>query len=279
MNRPLRIELDSSLYHVTARGDRRDQIYRTDSDRMTWLSLLGDTCARFNFSVRAYCLMSNHYHVLLETANGALGRGMRHLNGNYARYFNRAHGHVGHLFQGRYKAILCQSELYLIELSRYIELNPVRARMVALPNEWLWSSYLAKIGIVDPPAWLNSDVVLASFGSDESTARQGYADFVHAGIGRPSPLAAVRHQLILGDEEFRGTIIGLEPKGNALEIKRVQRRALALPLQEYFAQYSNPKEAMARAYFSLGYSMPEIAHFAKVSVRTVSRAVNAFTTN
>ncbi len=278
MNRPLRIELENSLYHVTARGDRRDNIFRSDSDRMTWLSLLGETCERFNFVVRAYCLMSNHYHILLETIDGQLGRGMRHLNGNYARYFNRTHSHVGHLFQGRYKAILCQSDLYLTELSRYIELNPVRARMVARPIDWLWSSYRAKLGIVDSPPWLCFDTILCNFGSDQLCARQAYADFVHAGIGGGSPLATVRNQLVLGDDAFRSTLIGIEPVGNALEIKRVQRRALARPLQAYFAQFRDPKEAMAQAYLSLGYSMPEIALYARVSVKTVSRAVHAFAT-
>jgi putative transposase len=276
MNRPLRIELDNSLYHVTARGDRRDKIFRSESDRLTWLSLLGETCERFNFEVRAYCQMTNHYHILLETVNGELSRGMRHLNGTYARYFNRAHGHVGHLFQGRYKAILCQTELYLQELSRYIELNPVRAKMVALPVDWPWSSYRAKMGIVDSPGWLRSDAVLAHFGGNHVNAREAYAEFVLAGIGRASPLGAVRNQLVLGDENFQAAIVGTCPSGNALEIKRVHRRAVALPLHEYFAQYRDPKEAMALAYFSLGYSMPEIANFAKVSVKTVSRAINAF---
>ncbi len=277
MNRPLRIELDNSLYHVTARGDRRDKIFRSDGDRLTWLSLLGETCERFNFSVRAYCQMTNHYHLLLETVNGELARGMRHLNGTYARYFNRTHGHVGHLFQGRYKAILCQTELYLQELSRYIELNPVRAKMVALPGDWRWSSYLAKMGMVHSPSWLHAETVLVHFGTNQLMARQAYADFVHAGIGRPSPLAAVRNQLILGDENFQAAVIGTKPAGIALEIARVQRRAIALPLSEYFAQYRDPKEAMARAYLSLGYSMQEIADFARVSVKTVSRALNAFT--
>jgi len=279
MNRPLRIELDNSLHHVTARGDRRDIIFRSDNDRLTWLSLLGETCDRFNFTIRAYCQMTNHYHLLLETANGELARGMRHLNGIYARYFNRTHGHVGHLFQGRYKAILCQTDLYLQELSRYIELNPVRARMVALPGDWPWSSYRATLGLVDAPGWLQTDAVLAHFGSDQLIARQAYADFVHAGIDGPSPLSLVRNQLVLGDENFQAAIIGAAVTGNAFEIKRVQRRALALPLHEYFAQFRNSKEAMARAYFSLGYSMQEIADFARVSVKTVSRAVQAFATD
>ena len=274
MNRPLRIELDNSLYHLTARGDRRGLIYRSDNDRLTWLSILGETCERFGFSVRAYCLMGNHFHILLETDYGQLGRGMCHLNGKYSRYFNRTHGLVGHVLQGRYKAILCQSELYEDELSRYIELNPVRAHMVLHPIDWLWSSYGAKMGLVDPPPWLHTDVVLARFGNDQVEAREAYQQFVLAGIGGKSPLAAVSNNLILGDEDFQASIVGQHIEGNPFEINRIQRRAVTQPLKEYFAAYRNPKEAMARAYFSLGYSMAEIALYAGVSVKTVSRAVD-----
>lgn len=275
MNRPLRIEFENALYHVTARGDRQDCIFRSDNDRNAWLTALGETCQRFNFLVRAYCQMTNHYHLLLETVDGELARGMRHLNGNYARYFNRAHGLVGHVFQGRYKAILCERETHLLELSRYIELNPVRARMVALPTEWPWSSFRATIGLVEAPIWLHSDTLLLGFGSNHLDARLSYKEFVTAGIGGVSPLAKVSNDMLLGDDEFRESIVGVEPAGNLKEIKRSQRRAMALPLREYFATYRDPKEAMARAYFSLVYSMPEIAQHARVSVKTVSRAVAA----
>ncbi|WP_229219925.1 transposase [Rugamonas fusca] len=276
MNRPLRIEFEHALYHVTARGDRQDYIFRSDNDRLTWLALLGQTCARFNFVVRAYCQMSNHYHLLLETVHGELARGMRHLNGNYSRYFNRAHDLVGHVFQGRYKAILCQRDTYLLELSRYIELNPVRARMVELPVDWPWSSYQSTIGLVDAPIWLRSDSVLRRFGSNVRDARLSYQAFVAAGIGGISPLAKVSNEMLLGDDQFRASIIGVEPTGNPKEIKRGQRRAVARSLPEYFATYRDPKEAMARAYLSLDFTMPEIARHARVSVKTVSRAVAAF---
>jgi REP element-mobilizing transposase RayT len=276
MNRPLRIELDNALYHVTARGDRRDSIFRSDSDRLVWLSILGETCERFNFVIRSYCQMTNHYHLLLETREGELARGMRQLNGNYSRYFNRTHGLVGHVFQGRYKAILCQTEPYLLELARYIELNPVRARVVAFPVEWPWSSYRATIGLADSPRWQGSEPVLMRFGSNRSDAQQTYKEFVAAGIGGISPLARVADEMVLGDEAFRARVVGVEPAGNLQEIKRNQRRAIAGPLQDYFAVFSDPREAMARAYLSLGYSMPEIAMYARVSVKTVSRAVAAF---
>nr|MBS0021332.1 transposase [Gammaproteobacteria bacterium] len=120
MARPLRLEYAGALYHVTSRGDRREAIYRDDHDREAWLERLATVCQRFNWVVQAYCQMVNHYHLLVETVDGHLARGMRQLNGHYTQRFNRRHGVVGHLYQGRYKAILVQREAYLLELSRYV---------------------------------------------------------------------------------------------------------------------------------------------------------------
>jgi REP element-mobilizing transposase RayT len=130
MARPLRIEFAGALYHVTARGDRQENIFVTDADRISFLEILKQVVERFNWLVHAYCLMDNHYHLLVETPDGNLGQGMRQLNGVFTQTSNRNHNRVGHVFQGRYKAILIQKDSYLLELSRYIVLNPVRARMV-----------------------------------------------------------------------------------------------------------------------------------------------------
>ena len=130
MARPLRIELSGGLYHVTSRGDRREDIYFSEADREAWLALFAQVCARFNWICHAYCLMTNHYHLIIETPEGNLANGMRQLNGVYTQIVNRAHGRVGHVFQGRYKAILVDKESYLLELVRYVVLNPVRAGMV-----------------------------------------------------------------------------------------------------------------------------------------------------
>jgi putative transposase len=119
MARPLRIEFPGGLYHVTSRGDRREEIYLDDADRTNWLALFGHVCKRFNWVCHAYCLMDNHYHIVVETAEGNLSRGMRQLNGVYTQTFNRAHNRVGHVYQGRYKAILVEKESYLLELTRY----------------------------------------------------------------------------------------------------------------------------------------------------------------
>lgn len=276
MSRPLRIEHSGALYHVTARGDRQGNIYRSDTDRLVWLSILGDTCARFNFVIHAYCQMTNHYHLLVETVDGNLNRGMRHLNGNYSQYFNRTHDLVGHVYQGRYDAILCQRDSYMQELSRYIELNPVRAGMRRLPEEWPWSSYRTKMGMQNSPLWLRPEAVLLYFASNQEEARQAYRQFVLAGVNGPNPLRAVKNQMLLGDEAFCQTVVATNVAGDLFEISRSQRKVLVAPLSEYFRQYRDPKDAMARAYLSLGYTMSEIALFARVSVRTVSRAVKSF---
>ncbi len=276
MSRPLRIEHANACYHVTARGDRRSTIYRTDSDRLTWLALLAETCKRFEFSVLAYCLMGNHFHVVVQTRQGQLSRGMRYLNSNYSQYFNRQHGLVGHVFQGRYHAVLCQENEYLLELLRYTVLNPVRAGLVAHPRHWLWSSFLPMVCAIDSPAWLQRDAMLAKFGTNRESAIGAYEAFVLEGIGQESPFRAVRHQLFLGDEEFCERAARNEFAEPSREINRCQRRAVVLPLADYFADSSNRKDAMAKAYLSHTYSMKEIAQYCKVSVRTVSRAVKAY---
>ena len=143
MVRPLRIEFAGALYHITSRGDRRENIYDSDADRDNFLEVLEKVCQQYNWSVHAYCLMSNHYHLLVETPDGNLSKGMRQLNGVYTQKYNRTNNKVGHVFQGRYKSILVDGDAYLLELSRYIVLNPVRAQMVRVAKDWRWSSYVS----------------------------------------------------------------------------------------------------------------------------------------
>lgn len=273
MTRPLRFEEPGALYHITARGERRQSIFRSDSDRLVWLTLLGEACARFQFVVHAYCQMGNHYHVVLTTTQGRLAQGMRYLNGNYSQYFNRTHKLVGHVFQGRYKAILCQRATYLMELARYVVLNPVRAGMVSHPVLWPWSSYRATSGLEDAPAWLSVDEILALWDSRRLVAEARYEQFVLQGIGAESPLKHVTCQLLLGDETFCQRLARTPVAGDLIEIRRQQRQAVLPPLADFFAGRHNPQLAMAQAYLSLGYSMGEIARYRGVSVKTVSRAV------
>ena len=276
MARPIRIEYAGALYHVTARGDRREDIYLNDGDRSDWLNVLSLTCQRFNWVVYAYCQMNNHYHLLIETVDGNLSKGMRQLNGVYTQRFNKRHDQVGHLFQGRYKAILVQKDSYLLELSRYIVLNPIRARIVKNLNQWAWSSYPATMGTVIEPKWLDTDWLLSQFGKQRKPARGKYHEFIMQGKGLSSPLEDTRHQLILGDDAFVVQFHEVKNVNQLREFSKTQKRTLVMTLAEYENQYVTRSEAMANAYYSGAYTMREIAEYFRTHYMTVSRAVKQF---
>ena len=187
MARPLRIEFPGALYHLTARGNARREIFLEDGDRWMFLSILADLVKRGNWICHGFCLMDNHYHLLIETPDGNLSEGMRQLNGIYTQKFNRNHAKVGHVFQGRFKSIVVDKDAYLLELCRYIVLNPVRAGMVEHPKDYLWSSYRATAGLTKKPDFLTSDWILAQFGDDRKRAKKEYRKFVLAGISEESP--------------------------------------------------------------------------------------------
>jgi putative transposase len=275
MARPLRIELAGGLYHVTARGDRRDAIFLNDGDRRRWLDLLGEVCDRFHWRCHAYCQMTNHYHIVVETPEGNLARGMRQLNGVYTQFINRTHRRVGHVFQGRYKGILVEKDSYLLELARYVVLNPVRARMVADAGEWPWSSYRMMTGQESAPPWLETDWLLGQFGPDRPRAICGYIDFVRAGVGLPSIWEGLRDQIFLGSEPFVERLKQSLPEARDLrEVPRIQRRPLAKPLAHYL-RLPDRRKAMALAYRAGGYTMQQIADAFGVHYATVSRTVRA----
>ena len=184
MARPLRIEFAGALYHITSRGDRREAIYEDDEDREAFLGVLAEVVERYNWICHAFCLMTNHYHLVIETVEGNLSQGMRQLNGVYTQVSNRRHNRVGHLFQGRFKGILVDKDAYLLELSRYVVLNPVRAGMVDTPAQWRWSSYRAMMGQAPVPKWLAVDALLSQFGAVREEVRQHYQHFISDGVGQ-----------------------------------------------------------------------------------------------
>jgi putative transposase len=201
MARPLRIEYAGAHYHVTSRGNERKAIFKDDADRESFLKLLGRAVQDFHLRLHGYVLMSNHYHLLVETPTGGLSRSMRYLNGVYTQTFNLRHGRVGHLFQGRYKAILVERDSYLLELSRYIHLNPWRVKQAQDPFEFCWSSLKAYIGRVAVPRWLTVTEVLSQFGS---RGKSEYRKFISEGMkaGIKSPWDDVKGQAVLGSAEF-----------------------------------------------------------------------------
>jgi len=277
MARPLRLEYPGAIYHVTARGDRRESIYEDDNDRLQWLDILSKACERYNWQVHAYCLMDNHYHVLLETAEGNLSKGMRHLNGVYTQYFNRQHNRVGHVFQGRFKAILVEKEAYLLELSRYVVLNPIRARMIKDMDQWEWSSYRAFIGKAAASDWLETDWLLSHFGRQRKRARERYIDFVRAGIGLPSIWENLRKQVFLGGEAFVDQHqVMISEKMELDDIPALQKRAVSKPLGYYQDKFKDDNLAIKDAFLSGGYTMKDIGeHFGK-HYTTISRIIKKY---
>jgi len=178
MARPPRLQPVGGIFHITARGNRGQEIFTDERDRERFVRLLEEVVARFGWVCHAYCLMSNHFHLLIETPDANLSRGMHRLNFRYAQWFNHQHGFEGHLFQRRFHSVRVESNWHLIELSRYIVLNPVRAGLCADPGDWPWSSYRAVIAAIRPPRFLTVRWLLEQFGSDPSRAAAAFASFV-----------------------------------------------------------------------------------------------------
>jgi len=185
--RPPRIAPARSILHITARGNRRQDIFLDDDDRRWFFLLFEAAVARFSWTCHAYCFMNNHVHLLLEIRDENLSDGMQWLLGRYAQDFNWRHGYDGHLFQGRFKSKTVESNWHLLELSRYIVLNPVRAGLCKTAADWAWSSYRAAVGTIKAPSFLTLDWLLKQFGHTPETRRASYAAFVADGTIRASP--------------------------------------------------------------------------------------------
>jgi putative transposase len=199
MARALRLEYPGAVWHITSRGNNRGDIYLGDEDHLMFLGIFAEAVRRFRWIVHAYTLMNNHFHLVLETPEPTLSRGMKWLNGKYAQWFNKRHQRSGHLFQGRFKGFLVEKESYLQALIRYVALNPVRAGMVKRPEHYQWSSYRATAGCEAAPPWLTTEWALAPFGRDLATQQAGYRQFVDEGAGiTRSPFEDAVGQLFLG---------------------------------------------------------------------------------
>jgi putative transposase len=204
MARALRITYPGAFYHITSRGNERKAVFKSKRDREKFLEYLESATHRYDALIHAYCMMDTHYHLLLETPSGNLSQIMRHINGAYTTYFNVKRDRSGHLFQGRYKAILVDIDEYAKELSRYIHLNPVRAKIVEAPEEYDWSSYKFYIGKQRPAKWLYRDFILGYFGKKVSNAQIGYQRFVNALALQEyvCPLDEVVSSTLLGSADF-----------------------------------------------------------------------------
>lgn len=280
MARPLRIEYSEAVYHITTRGNARNKIFRNDQDREAFLSVLGSVVNRYNWLCHAYCLMDNHYHLMIETPDADLSIGMRQLNGVYTQRYNRKYHKSGHIFQGRFKAILVQKENYLLELCRYVILNPVRAAMVDKPEVWRWSSYRSTAGLAGlkkKPDYLTTDWILSLFGTKRNAAQKQYRAFVREGIHQRSPWNKLQSQIFLGEEGFIQKFKDLlEDKKQVKEIPRQQRFVSRPSLDKIF---SGQKTKVQRdvginvAHLSYGYTLKEISDHLQIHYTTASKAI------
>jgi len=268
MARPLRLQFPHAVYHVTSRGNARQKIYNDAQDREQCLSLLAHVVTRYGWHCHTYCLMDNHYHLVIETPQSNLAQGMRQLNGLYTQAYNRRHHRAGHLFQGRYTAIVVEKDAYLLELCRYVVLNPVRAKMATHPAQWHWSSYRATVGEVTAPEWLTVNWILGQFGVRTQMARERYRQFVAEGLGAPSPWRQLTGQIYLGRERF---VAQHQPNAVIREIPRQQTQAIRPVLQTLLAGRRGWRQGLMTAYRRYGYRLQEIANHAGVHYSTVSR--------
>ena len=281
MARPLRIEFPGAVYHVTSRGHQREAIFVDDTDRSAFLALLGRMLERLDAQVLAYCLMGDHYHLVLYTRRANLSLLMRQLNGVYTQDFNRRHGKAGHLFQGRFKAILVDSEAYLPELCRYVDLNPVRAGVVELPGDWPWSSYLAHSGQQPSPHWLDTPGLHRFIlGRDVRTARDHRAAALrYAKWAAAAPTVrlwdeGLRQQIYLGGEAFVARMQALASGPSARDTDTPKtRRVTARAFADWLRSCGSVDEALYRGHREGGLTLTAMARELDRTVSWASKAV------
>lgn len=277
MARPLRIEFPGAIYHITSRGNEKKQIFFDDGDRKIFLEILADVNDKYNWICHAYCIMNNHYHLVIETVDGNLSRGMRQLNGVFTQSINKKYNKTGHVFQGRYKAILVQKESYLLELARYVVLNPVRAKIADNPKEWKWSSFRSTAGFEKPHQCLTIDWILGQFGSTNRLAMEKYVAFVKDGIKSKPILKEVRNQVLLGSDDFVNELIDqLNKNKDVKEIPRNQRHIGRPSLDNLFNEDMLKDKRNANIYEAFqkyAYSQKEIADHLGMHYSTVSRLI------
>ena len=281
MARSMRIEFPGAVYHVTSRGDRREAIFDDDQDAQRFMAVLGQATDRFGARLLAYCLMTNHYHLVLVTPTGGLALHMRHINGVYAQSYNQRHGLTGHLFQSRYKAILVDRDAYLMALCRYVELNPVRAGLAAAASNWAWSSYAAHVGAAEAPLWLDVASLHAyvlgrpvTTAADHIEAARAYAELVAAAPEEPLWPACLHQQIYLGDADFVARMQALaDPeRAQSKQIPHLQRSA-PLTLIDWLASCPTREEALLMANRKSGISMTALAAELGVSTARVSQLI------
>lgn len=273
MARPLRLEYEGAVYHITSRGNARESIFLDEGDRARFLEVLADVVDRYDWICHAYCLMTNHYHLLIETPDAGLSQGMQLLNGVYTQWFNRRHDRVGHLLQGRFKAILVEKESQLLELVRYVVLNPVRAKMVRSVRNWPWSSYRATAGQTEVPEFLTVDWVLSQFDPDRERAVRAYRRFIRQGRGI-NVWDELRAGALLGTDGFVDQLRPLlKEKPLDPEYRKRERFAARPSLEELFRDVSDKVTRNERIYQAVRvhhYTLREVGDYVGLLYSTIS---------
>ena len=274
MTRPLRIIYPGAIYHITVRGNRKQDIFLDNTDRKIFLQTLTSVIKSYHWICHAYCLMNNHYHLIIETPETNLSSGMRDLNGIYTQRFNKRHNTTGHVFQGRFKAFVVEKESYLLEVSRYVVLNPVRSGLVMSPEKWPWSNFCFTSGLKKSPPWLTINWTLDYFSSQLSKAYKMYRTFVMEGLEREMPKMRKEDGIVLGSPQFVHEVWRIAKKSSEKkEVSRAEKIIGRPSLEELFRDIRGIEERNSAIRFArecCGYSGSTIAHFLHLSPTTVS---------
>ncbi len=287
MARQLRIEYRGAYYHVKSRGNQKQPLFFSDDDRYFFLACLEDAHTKFGAVIHVYCLMTNHYHLLLETPRGRLSRIMHLINTRYSIYLNTKYERCGHPFQGRFKATLVEAERYARELFRYIHLNPVRAGMVSLPQNYEWSSFPEYLGSRKAPRWMETAFILSLFGSPPDAARDLCRDFVISAVGLDlkNPLSEAASSAILGSHAFieeikKDHIMNAldKPDPEVPDLGKLASRPGLARIRDEVGGYLGAKNKYARhaaifiAHRNTDYTLGQIGEFFEIGPSGISSA-------
>ncbi len=267
MARSLRIELPGAVYFIITKGNALQNVFLKPEDAEAWLEIFENVCGRFGWVCYSYCLMGNYYMIVVETPNPNLSRGMRQLNGIYTQKFNREHNRVGHIFQGRYKAVLVQKNKYLTDLIKYILFRPVKSGFVSSPYQFKWSSCKYLFDREECPYWFSKDYVESLFDDFKS-------EFSAITDSEENVLEQVRKQIFLGDEDFITEMLNhIDNKKDMREIPKIQR---SVPIQQYVDSSNSREAAISKAYLSGDYTLKQLADYFSLHYSTLSRIVKEY---
>ena len=279
MSRPVRIEFPGATYHITSRSNIGRTLFLASEDRAIFLNILENVIRRFSWLLHSYVLMDDHFHLVVETPQGHLSRGMRQLNGVYTQYFNRHYRLEGPIFQGRFKSILFEKKPYLLPVCRHVLLNPVRVSAQLGLDHYHWSSYRSTIGTSENIAFLHTHDLLSALSKQVKTSRRKFRDYVEAGINEVSPLLGRSNQVLLGSPEFlkemQPKLKGMRKGKRGPKQARRRRSLLALFRSVESRSKAERNDLIRKAHLDYGYTLMEIGKHLGLHYTTVSKVVNA----